>query len=270
MSPVVYISYIYAVCSKGGLHFGGYYYLLRVFAWILSKKPSESAFYVFTLGLPRRASVSLVNKLFSMGFACWFALSQALLGMSAAYAQSGIDVEPPLIEHNIVSSVEAATRQSFFATVVDDDELDSVSLYYRYQNDTAYSAILMKRVSFSSTYIAHVPTAVTNERDIEYYIQARDKAGNRTVRGYAFNPLVREIKLAGPTPVVADTAATEKAAGTGKRRTILYVVLGVLTLGLLAGLSGGGSGGGGDDPEPNTGESCPNGICTVSITVGAP
>jgi len=138
--------------------------------------------------------VSFVNKLFSTGFACWFALAQTMLGVSAAHAQSGlIDVEPPLIEHDISTDVDADTRQSFFATVVDDDELDSVSLYYRFEDDPSYSVVLMKRVSFSSTYIVHIPTNPDSDRNIEYYIQARDKAGNRTVRGFAFNPLVRVI-----------------------------------------------------------------------------
>ncbi len=210
--------------------------------------------------------MSLVKKLFSSGFACWFALSQALLGASTAFAQSGqIDVEPPLIEHAIVNTVEADSRQSFFATVVDDDELDSVSLFYRFQNDPTYSTVVMNRVSYSSTYIAHIPTDPTSDRNIEYYIQARDKAGNRTVRGYAFNPLVREIQLADTTPATKVSTGSDKAAGagTGTGRTVLYVVLGVLALGLVAGSLSGDS----SDPPPS---GCPNGVCTISVTVGAP
>jgi len=142
--------------------------------------------------------VSLVSKLLSWGFVGWFALSQVLFGMSAAYAQSDLtDVEPPLIEHTVMDAVEAAERQSFIATVVDDAELDSVSLYYRFQDDPTYNSLEMSRVSYSSTYIAHVPTDTNSARNIEYYIQARDKAGNRTVRGFAFNPLVREINTSG-------------------------------------------------------------------------
>ena len=138
--------------------------------------------------------MSLVSKLLSGGFTFWFAISQILMGMPAAYAQSDlIDVEPPLIEHNVVGAVEPAARQSFFATVVDDAELDSVSLYYRFQNDPNYSTVAMQRVSYSSTYIAHIQTDADSPRNIEYYIQAQDKAGNRTVRGYAFNPLLREM-----------------------------------------------------------------------------
>ena len=211
--------------------------------------------------------MSLVNKLFSFGFVYWFALSQALFGMSAAYAQSSpIDVEPPLIEHDVVGTVEAGIRQSFFASVVDDNELDSVSLYYRFQNDPAYSSVLMQRVSYSSTYVVHIPTDAASDRDIEYYIQARDKAGNRTVRGYAFNPLLRTINLAETTPVAStpEPATGAVDSSSGKKKTVLYVVLGVLALGLAASAAGGG---GTDDPPS---EPCPNGVCTISVTVGLP
>jgi len=212
--------------------------------------------------------VSLVKKLFRTGFALWFALTQVMFGTSAAFAQSGlIDVEPPLIEHEIISEVEADTRQTFFATVVDDDELDSVSLYYRFSGDPTYSVVLMNRVSYSSTYIVHLPTDSASDRNIEYYIQARDKAGNRTVRGYAFNPLVRNITAENAEPDAAtseNTKAAETAASSNKNRTALYIVLGTLALGLLAG-SLGKPGGGGGSAEP-----CPNGICTISVTVGPP
>lgn len=207
--------------------------------------------------------MSLVNKLFSLGFVTWFALSQALLGMSAAYAQSGfIDVEPPLIEHDVIGAVESGIRQSFFATVVDENELDSVSLFYRFQNDPVYSSVLMNRVSYSSTYIAHVPTDSGSDRNIEYYIQARDKAGNRTVRGYAFNPLLREINLGNSAPIAnaPDPLPAASESSLGKKKTVLYVVLGVLAAGVIAGLSSGGG----------TSEPCPDDRCTISITVGQP
>ncbi len=210
-----------------------------------------------------------INKLFRTGFVCWFALSQALISVSTANAQSlqdgdtFIDVEPPLIEHQTISEVEADSRQSFFATVVDDDELDSVTLFYRFDNDPTYSTALMNRVSFSSTYIAHIPTNPASDRNIEYYIQARDKAGNRTVRGYAFNPLLRVIKVAEPSltaPVSTPettAAATTQTSGT---KRVIYVVLGVLAAGLVASLAGAGK----------TDEGCSGGQCTVTVTVGAP
>ncbi len=212
----------------------------------------------------------MINKLFKLGFVCWFALSQILVGMSSANAQSGlIDVEPPLIEHDVIGAVEADIRQTFFATVVDDGELDSVSLYYRFLNDPAYSTVLMNRVSFSSTYIAHIPTDASSDRDIEYYIQARDKAGNRTVRGFAFNPLLREINYGTAPPLSTQAAAPTETTDSapGKKRTVLYVVLGVLALGLVAGLAGQQSDGSSVTPPP---QPCSNGLCTITVTVGRP
>lgn len=203
-----------------------------------------------------------------VGFIGWFAITQMLVSMPAAFAQANpIDVEPPLIEHDIITDVDAASRQSFFATVVDDDELDSVSLFYRFSGESTYSVVLMNRVSFSSTYIAHIPTSADNDQNIEYYIQARDKAGNRTVRGYAFNPLVRVINKqtsVADASTVQPSSEVASSSGSGKNRTILYVVLGALAVGLIAGAAGasGGSGGGG--------EACPDGMCTISITVGQP
>jgi len=210
--------------------------------------------------------VSLVNKLLKVGFACWFATAQIMLGMSAAYAQFDvIDVEPPLIEHEIVGAVEAGIRQSFFATVVDDNELDSVSLFYRFANDPTYSNVLMKRVSYSSTYIAHVPTDETSDRNIEYYIQARDKAGNRTVRGYAFNPLVREINIT-ETAVAAELVVPVKEEPDRNIvRTAAYVTVGVVLLGLVANSLASSSGGDGTSTP-----ACADGVCPVTITIGQP
>ena len=209
--------------------------------------------------------MSLFKKLFSFGFVCWFALAQTLFGTPVVFAQSNtIDVEPPLIEHDIVTEVEADIRQSFFATVVDDDELDSVSLYYRFENDSTYGVRLMNRVSYSSTYIAHIPTDPESNRNIEYYIQARDKAGNRTVRGYAFNPLVRVIESASVdvAPVIVPAETASKSGLSSKQKTGIYVVLGVLAAGLLAGAVGGSDSSTNPPPENN--------CCTVSVTVGQP
>ena len=206
--------------------------------------------------------MSLVSKLLSLGFAGWFALSQVVFGISAAYAQSDpIDVEPPLIEHTMNDAVEAAERQSFVATVVDDDVLDSVSLFYRFQDDPAYSSVQMNRVSYSSTYIAHISTDPDSARNIEYYIEARDEAGNRTVRGFAFNPLLREINATEvavePNPPPASESMFESI---GKRKTVLYVVLGVLAVGAVASAANG----------FGTKAACPNDRCTITVNVGQP
>lgn len=233
-----------------------------------------------------------------------FALSQAVSGSLPALAQSGeqgqagtsswlqsaqyypvqnqsglrhtqsggsIDVEPPLIEHDVIAEAEADIRQSFIATVVDDGELDSVLFYYRYAGETSFSRYAMMPISYSSTYIAQIPTDPDSYTAIEYYIQARDASGNRTVRGYTFSPLVRNIiPAASPVADAEGSAATiQGAADTKTAATIpkaLYILGGVLLLGLIA--SAAGSSGGGSDS--GTGGACGADGCRLSLTVNQP
>ncbi len=206
------------------------------------------------------------NRLFSACFAAWFALVQALWGVAPAFAQSAtpIDLEPPLIEHEIVTEVESNIRQTFVATVVDDDELDSVRLFYRFSGELTYSSELMSRVSFSSSYIAQINTDPAIETSIEYYIQAKDKSGNRTVRGYAFNPLERNVVLS-EDYLTANAAEPEVVPVTDEPKTsrkTLYVVLGVLAVGLIAGLAGGSGGSGGSNCEAQG--------CQIDIDIAVP
>ncbi len=180
-------------------------------------------------------------------------------------AQSDIDVEPPLIEHEPVRESDADIRQTFVATVVDDQELDLVQLFYRFKGESRYTRTLMDRVSFSSTWIAQIATDPATPMDMEYYIQAKDKSGNRTVHGYAFSPLVRKI-IPGD---VLETPATESQVTTkpaiSNSRKVLYVVGGVLLLGLVAAAASGGSGSG-----PPSGDTCTGGLCTVTISTARP
>lgn len=208
------------------------------------------------------------KRILSSCFAVWFAITQALFGVAPAFAQQAgtiMDLDPPLIEHEIDAEVESNTRQSFVATVVDDDELESVRMFYRFSGEPTYSSVLMNRVSFSSSYIAQINTDPNVATTIEYYIQARDKSGNRTVRGYAFNPLMRSITvaddgLAGST----NDAGLKKASATqgAKSSKTLYVVIGVLAIGLLASLANGGS--------KKSNNSCADSGCILEIDIDMP
>ena len=183
--------------------------------------------------------------------------------------QSGdnrIDVEPPLIEHDVIDEAEADIRQTFVATVVDDEDLDSVLFFYRYAGETSFSRYAMMQVSYSSTYIAQIPTDPDSYTPIEYYIQARDTSGNRTVRGYAFSPLVRNIVSAS---AVADQKETIVGTADGAPEPVtrqlpkaVYIVGGVLLLGLIASAASSSSGG--------TGTECGTNGCRLSLTVNPP
>jgi hypothetical protein len=225
----------------------------------------------------------------------WFSLAQMLVGTHSAIAQSEspiiwganssslqyaqfqgsssttVDVDPPLIEHEVVSQVESDIRQTFVATVVDDGELNSVIFFYRFAGETNFTRYVMAPLSASSTFIAQIPTDPKIVTAIEYYIQARDLSGNRTVRGYTFNPLIREIVLPQkPTvispQVVVGAEVGEKTQTTGLTKA-LYVVGGVLLLGLIAGAA---SSSGGGPVQPGIGEPCGAAGCRLSITVDRP
>ena len=232
----------------------------------------------------------------------WFSLTQMFVGAHSAIAQSGlslggqtttsgfqyaqfqgdsfkpsrgsVDLDPPLIEHEVVAQSESDIRQTFVANVVDDGELDSVVFFYRFAGETNFTRYVMAPLSASSTYIAQIPTDPKLVTAIEYYIQARDLSGNRTVRGYTFSPLIREIMPPDKPPavvkpqVVVATEDDSKASGIPK---VLYVVGGVLLLGLLAaGASSSGGGGGGDTTPPEVGGPCGSSGCLLSITINRP
>ena len=216
----------------------------------------------------------------------------ALACARAAAQDGGVDLEPPLIEHEALPEAGAAARQSFAAQVVDDRELAAVRLYWRYAGETGFESLAMRRVSSSSTWVADVPTSPDETRAIEYWIEARDAGGNRTVRGFAFSPLVRRIArpagglatgdagaASGPASgparpresrrgVPAGTGSAEPGTGTSGGRTALWVVLGALGLALVVGLAASGGGGGGGSSDPVGG--CDADGCDVTITFDPP
>ncbi|MBX2838467.1 MAG: hypothetical protein KTR35_16535 [Gammaproteobacteria bacterium] len=168
------------------------------------------------------------------------------------------DYEPPLIEPEVVEEADADYRQTFIASVVDDVELGYVTLFYRFVGEVAYQRINMVQVSRSSSYIAHIPTDPELGLDVEYYIEASDTSGNRTLHGYAFSPKVRLV-IDPENRVTASPVATEAGDDSGGNKTVWYVIGGAVLLGLIAGLAGGSSDGGSDN--------CVDGTCDITITL---
>jgi len=173
----------------------------------------------------------------------------------------GIDVEPPFIEHEVVPEADAGFSQLFRALVSDDQELGSVTLHWRFAGEEGYTDTPMLPSPDGATWSARVPTSDLESRAIEYYLQARDAGGNRTVRGFAFSPLTRRIRSSAP---LAEPIGN--LSPTVQRSTFVYYVLGALVVGLVAGLasSGGGGGGGGGPSE------CGSDGCEVVVTFQSP
>lgn len=186
----------------------------------------------------------------------------------------GSDTVPPLIELEAIETGVAGEDQVFTALVADASDLLDVKLYFRYQGQQAYQTVNMEPLANTRLYLTTLATPASETRAIEYYVQARDIAGNRVVEGFAYEPLVRNLtapeNTAGstnptPEPVAETTPEPEfqTEADSGGIQ-VWQIVLGVLAVGALAGLaasSGGGDGGNGGDPQQTV---------PLSITINTP
>jgi hypothetical protein len=171
-------------------------------------------------------------------------------GFTPAVAQTAPDVESPIIELEPVLETEAGNTQVFTALVADDKLLKDVALYHRRAGRQAFERIEMQPLGTIGYYSVELPTDPTDLRTIEYYVQARDQGGNRTVSGFAFDPYQRTIKAAPqaiePTAITrpAVTEVEAVATSTSEPRKLKWwaVALGVLVVGALASSTGGSSG----------------------------
>lgn len=172
----------------------------------------------------------------------------SVLVVAPGLAQAqGVDLEPPTIELEVVAEGVRGETQVFSATVTDDTQVSSMTLHYRFGNDSDYEAVPMSIIQGTSIYTASIDTNDTTSGTIQYYMEAKDAVENRTVQGFAFDPferaLVEEAAIvadasgAGPiVPVIPPSRSTS--------RKIAYGLIGLLVIGGLASASSGSSGGG--------------------------
>ncbi len=165
-------------------------------------------------------------------------------------AQQQPDVNPPVIELEELSESRAEPSQVFTAQVADDRVLKDVTLYHRRNGQSAFTAAPMRPLGDTGYFSVTIKTDPTDLRTIEYYLQARDEGGNRTVNGFAFDPIQRTLK-ADDIPVRQNTGASKHtgstsastsevesgiAPATGKNRW-WKVALGVVAIGALVSLA---------------------------------
>lgn len=194
---------------------------------------------------------------------------------NGAYAQSEErDFEAPIIEHEEIVGGVPGDIESFVATVVDNEELKSVRLFYRYAGESEFAVLDMRPVASSAYYSATVDTSDANPdtSSIEYYIRAEDVSGNLVLKGFVFEPLIRSFTMPiAVAPATAELTTSPVSSTTdvtpGKKINWLYVALGVLVVGgIAAGASGGSDDGGGG----STGTGVCEPSCLVNLTIGAP
>lgn len=198
-----------------------------------------------------------MNDLANKFVAVLLAIALQLPHTSVALAQSSPDIRSPTIQLQVVAESRAEEKQVFTAQVSEDRVLKDVLLYYRRAGQQPYIPVAMTQVGSTNDYNASIITNPTDLRAIEYYIQARDESGNRSVEGYAFDPYTR-ILIANDTiistpPEPVSTAETNN--GLSKIRW-WHIVAGVVVVGAAASLVSNGG-----DENASTGDG------TVPLTV---
>lgn len=192
-----------------------------------------------------------MNRIVNKIIAIWLVLALALSPSAPLFAQSSPDTRSPVIELEALAESQADSAQVFTAQVADDRVLLDVILYHRRAGQQPFAKLIMKQIGDSGFFTASVATEPDDLRAIEYYVQARDEGGNRTVEGYAFDPYIRAIipneELITSTVTTPETTSTSAAAGSSTSKIRWWhVALGVLAAGAVAAAVSG-SGSDGDD-----------------------
>ena len=197
---------------------------------------------------------------------CPLALLIPLSLQAADLALPPDDVSAPEVQHSpLLEKVANNESQIISATVTDDVAVQSVILFFRPSGIPTFNQRRMNRVGDSDIYSATLRAEELISSGLEYYIQAKDLAGNKILRGHSFTPLTIDIKHK-----IADeprSSTTERFASTPapdpQKKSILknkwFWIAGAVILGAAAGSGGGGSG---EEEASNTG--------SLAVSVPAP
>ena len=162
-----------------------------------------------------------------------------------------IDRTSPSITFEPLTEAPRDGKQVFSASVEDDVGVARVTLHHRPAGTVAYTSVPMTSIAGTDIYTATIDDPERDVDTIEFYFEARDEAGNRSIEGFAFDPLERRLIDGSPLAAAGETAPDEtERMSTGRK--VLYGVLGVIAVGALAAAAGGGGDSGGvplgDDP----------------------
>jgi len=219
----------------------------------------------------RMMKISLYRCFISM-----MALSVALVGMTPhqLLAQSANpDFTAPQIEHELIDSADPSVAQTVAVSVVDEDAVSEVILFYRFGGTEVFEQLQMTpSAAQESEYSVQIPIVDANATQLEYYIQAEDLAGNKSLKGHSFNPFVRRfVEPTQPAPIDTSKSTTSVLVDSSepnttppaKKSKTIYYVLGAVALAALAGfaLSGSGDDGGSSSSAPG----CAGSDCELTL-----
>ncbi len=196
-----------------------------------------------------------------------------VLVVGPVHAQATSDDEPPVVDLQVVETGNVGDNQVFSATVTDNQAVSEVVLYYRVAGAGNYQNVPMELIPGTSIYTVTIDVLTDEATVIEYYINASDTSNNRVVRGFAFDPLTRDLTAAdnlastAETPVPqapVDTAAEPISTGLTTGQKVLYGALGILAVGALAAAASGGGG-----SSSGSGGTNPGGGPTIPVIITA-
>lgn len=186
------------------------------------------------------------NRIAVMGrvWAISLGLGLSLFCSASAFAQA-VDSTPPVIELEELVEGVADLSQVFTVQIAEDGVLSDATLYYRREGQQPYLSAPMIPLGSSGFFSVSIETDPDDLRPIEYYVQARDEGGNRTVSGFAFDPYVRTLA---PAERVVERAevntGSPQASGLPPflQQRWVQVALGVVAVGIAASVLSGDDG----------------------------
>jgi len=124
---------------------------------------------------------------------CSFILLFPHLSAFAEEITDEIDVIGPVIGHDSITHAVPAGETLIINTIITDNApLKEVILFYREAEGKDYQSIRMKSGE-NHLYSGAIDGHLIKPPSLDYYIQASDEAGNSTLRGYSFSPLMVRI-----------------------------------------------------------------------------
>jgi hypothetical protein len=192
-----------------------------------------------------RATGSSKTVLQHLSVLCLLVLSVSVFSLQPVFGQS-IDTIGPVIELEELVEGEADQTQVFTVLIAEDVLLRDATLYYRREGQLPFTPAPMQALGDTGYFSVSISTDETDLRTIEYYVQARDDAGNRTVSGFAFDPYQRRLHTSSRLPASPSTQVTVQPIPTPSeeanispilRQRWVQITLGVVAVGILASMA---------------------------------
>lgn len=117
--------------------------------------------------------------------------------INVAPTKSYADITAPLIIHTPVTKARGGVDLTINLVVIDNEEVESVLLYYRGKDEEGYRSLIMKKDGFS--YLATIPGEEVTSPEMKYYLEAKDKSNN-TAYLPAVNPTANPYRVEVESP----------------------------------------------------------------------